>query len=220
MLYLDIHSHHVTQSKEVLKVQSLTLTNNIFLAMPKTKPISVGLHPWYASLAELETHLRYLKVVARQKNVMMIGECGLDKLKGEKIEDQIYILTKQILLAEQLNKPLILHCVKSFAELIELKDKLKVKVPMVIHGFKKNEKLGEQLVAKGFFLSFGESVLKEGSNAAKLVQKIDQFFLETDDSEQPIEKIYAHVANLKKCKVEDLKARIFGDWEKLIRNNV
>ncbi len=220
MQYLDIHTHHVTQRKEILSVQSLTLTNNIFLALPKTKPISVGLHPWFTSLPELETQLRYLSVVARQKNVRLIGECGLDKLRGEKIEDQIYILKQQILLAEQLEKPLILHCVKSFSEIIELKDELAVKVPMIIHGFNKNEKLGAQLLAKGFILSFGKSILNNDSSAAKLVQQTHRFFLETDDSETPIEKIYEHVANLKKCTVEELKARIFADWEKLIENNV
>ncbi len=217
MQYLDIHTHQAEQKKEVLSVQSLTLTDNLFLTTPKTKPISVGLHPWFSTLANLEHHLRYLSSVATQKNVKLIGECGLDKLRGEKIEDQIYILTQQIILAEQLGKPLILHCVKSFSELIQLKDKLRVKIPMIIHGFNKNEKLGEQLLAKDFFLSFGHSILNDESGAAKLVQKTDRFFLETDDSEVPIEKIYAHVANLKKCTVEDLKARIFTDWEKLIK---
>ena len=96
MQYLDIHTHHVAQRKEVLSVQSLTLTDNIFLAMPKTKPISVGLHPWFATIAALETRLKYLAVVTLQKNVKLIGECGLDKLRGEKLEDQVYILTQQI----------------------------------------------------------------------------------------------------------------------------
>lgn len=216
MQYLDIHTHHVKQKKDIISVQSLSLTNDVFLALPKTKPISVGLHPWFAKVEVLETQLRYLEVIAQQANVKLIGECGLDKLRGEKIEDQLHILTQQIILAEKLSKPLILHCVKSFSELITLKDRLKVKVPMIIHGFNKNEKLGEQLLAKGFFLSFGEGVLKEGSGAAKLAQKTDQFFLETDQSEMPIEEIYQRVANLKKSTVEQLKARIFADWEKLI----
>jgi len=220
MNYLDIHTHHAKQKKGVISVQSLTLTSDLFLAMPKTKPIAVGLHPWYAKLSELTINLRYLNVIARQANVKLIGECGLDKLRGEKIEDQIHILTQQIILAENLNKPIILHCVKSFSELIALKDKLKVKVPMIIHGFTKNEELGEQLLAKGFLLAFGAGVLKSDSGPAKLIQKTDHFFLETDNSDIPIEEIYAYVANLKKCSIEVLKARIFTDWEKLMNLNV
>jgi TatD DNase family protein len=220
MFYLDIHTHQSTQKKEIVSVQSLTLAENIFLAMPKIKPISVGLHPWFANMDNLESDLRYLRVIATQKNVKLIGECGLDKLRGEKIEDQIYMLTQQIILAEQLGKPLILHCVKAFSELLALKDKLKVKVPMIIHGFNKNEEMGQQLLSKGFILSFGANLLKPESGASKLVQKTDQFFLETDDSDVLIEEIYAHTAILKNCSVEELKARIFNDWEKIMKNNV
>ncbi len=220
MQYLDIHTHHAKQKKNVISIQSLSLTNDIFLAMPKSKPIAVGLHPWFAELTQLATYLKYLNVIARQENVKLIGECGLDKIRGEQLENQLLILKEQIQLAEELNKPLILHCVKSFAELIAIKEKMHVKVPMIIHGFNKNAELGIQLLEKGFLLSFGAELLKPESGAAKLVQKIDTFFLETDDSETPIEEIYAHAANLKKCSVEALKARIFADWQKLLSNNV
>lgn len=216
MDFLDIHTHKSAQTKGVISIQSLSLTSDIFLAMPKTKPISIGLHPWYATMDKLETQLKYLTVLAKQTNVKMIGECGLDKLKGESLENQILILEQQIIIAEMLNKPVILHCVKSFAELMEIKDRLKVKVPMIIHGFNKNEEMGQQLMAKGFLLSFGSAILNPESGAAKLIANTDHFFLETDDAEISIEEIYETAAKLKKCSVEALKARIFADWKKLI----
>jgi len=215
MDFLDIHTHKAVQQKGVESIQSLSLTSDIFLAMPKTKSISIGLHPWYATLDKLEIQLKYMSVLAKQSNVKLIGECGLDRLKGESLENQILIITNQITLAEQLNKPLILHCVKAFSELIELKERLKVKVPMIIHGFNKNEELGKQLIAKGFLLSFGAAILKENSGAAKLIQQSEFFFLETDDSEASIEEIYQAAANLKKCSVDEMKARIFANWNKL-----
>ncbi|MCZ4242840.1 TatD family hydrolase [Pedobacter punctiformis] len=215
MDFLDIHTHKSAQKKDVTSIQSLSLTSDIFLAMPKTKPISIGLHPWYATIDKLETQLKYLAVLAKQANVKMIGECGLDRLKGETIENQTIILEQQIKLAESLNKPLILHCVKSFSELAEIKDRLKVKVPMIIHGFNKNEELGRQLMAKGFILSFGKAMLTPNSGAAKLVESTDHFFLETDDAETAIEEIYETAAFLKNCTVEVLKARIFTDCKNL-----
>ncbi|WP_231425749.1 MULTISPECIES: TatD family hydrolase [Pedobacter] len=215
MDFLDIHTHQTAQQKGVASIQSLSLTSDIFLAMPKTKAISIGLHPWYATLDKLDLQMKYMSVLANQANVKLIGECGLDKLIGENIENQITILEKQIALAEKLGKPLILHCVKSFSELIGVKDRLKVKVPMIIHGFNKNEALGKQLLSKGFLLSFGISILKENSGAAKLIQHYDNFFLETDDSETSIEEIYQTAANLKKCSVDELKALIFANWKKL-----
>ncbi|NII85963.1 MULTISPECIES: TatD family hydrolase [unclassified Pedobacter] len=219
MDFLDIHTHKVATQPGVISIQSLSLTSDIFLAMPKTKPISVGLHPWFAKIDQLELQMKYLSVVANQTNVKQIGECGLDRLRGENLENQIIILKNQIELAEKINKPLILHCVKCFAELIAIKDQLKVKVPMVIHGFNKNEELGEQLLDKGFLLSFGLIALKENSGAAKLIQSTNNFFLETDDADISIEEIYRAAAILKKCTVDELKARIFTDWNKLNLKN-
>ncbi len=215
MDFLDIHTHKVATQSGVISIQSLSLTSDIFLAMPKTKPISVGLHPWFAKIDHLELQMKYLNVVANQTNVKQIGECGLDRLRGENLENQLVILEKQIELAEKINKPLILHCVKCFSELIATKERLKVKVPMVIHGFNKNEELGKQLLDKGFLLSFGIAALKENSGAAKLIQSTNNFFLETDDADISIEEIYKAVAILKKCTVDELKARIFADWNNL-----
>lgn len=215
MDFLDIHTHQTAQHLGTLSIQSLSLTKDIFLAMPKKKAISIGLHPWYATLDKLELQMKYLTVLAKQDNVKLIGECGLDKLKGEPLDHQLLILIQQIKLAEELQKPLIVHCVKAFDELIALKQRLKVKVPMVIHGFNKNEELGRQLLAKGFLLSFGATVLKESSNLAKLIENTDNFFLETDDSELSIGEIYSAVAEIKKCSVDELKAIIFANWKKL-----
>ncbi|WP_316825672.1 TatD family hydrolase [Pedobacter miscanthi] len=215
MDFLDIHTHKAATQPGIISVQSLTLTSDIFLAMPKTKPISVGLHPWFAKIDQLELQMKYLTVVSNQTNVKLIGECGLDRLRGENLENQLLILEKQIELAEKINKPLILHCVKCFAELIAIKDRLKVKVPMVIHGFNKNEALGQQLLDKGFLLSFGIAALKENSGAAKLIKSTERFFLETDDADVSIEEIYQTAAILKKCTVDELKARIFADWNNL-----
>lgn len=213
--FLDIHTHQTAVKPGVISIESLSLTNDIFLAMPKKKPISIGLHPWFASVEKLELQMKYLSVLARQDNVKLIGECGLDSLKGEKIDNQILILEQQIALAEALNKPLILHCVKSFSELIELKAKLKVSVPMIIHGFNKNEELGKQLLQKGFLLSFGAAVLKANSGAARLIKELDYFFLETDDSQVTIQEIYNAVAEIKNCTVDEVKALIFANWKKL-----
>ncbi|MGM9479111.1 TatD family hydrolase [Pedobacter sp. GSP4] len=215
MDFLDIHTHKAATQPGVISIQSLSLTSDIFLAMPKSKPISVGLHPWYATMERLDLQMKYLDVLARQTNVKLIGECGLDKIKGESVENQVHILAQQIMLAEKINKPLILHCVKCFSELMAVKDRLKVKVPMIIHGFNKNEALGKQLLAKGFLLSFGQAALKKDSGAAKLIQNTDRFFLETDDAAISIQEIYQAAAILKKCTVDELKARIFADWNKL-----
>lgn len=214
--FLDIHTHKATQLSDTISIQSLSLTTDVLQPMPKSKPISVGLHPWYAKLELLDLQMQQLSVSAKQNNVKMIGECGLDKVRGEPLANQILILKRQIVLAEALNKPIILHCVKAFDELIALKKELNVKVPLIIHGFNKNEELGEQLINNGFWLSFGSAVLNKNASVSKLIQTTDHFFLETDNSERSIEEIYQAVAEIKKCSINALKERIFADWKKLI----
>lgn len=215
MQYLDIHTHQPAPKHNVMSILSLSLTDDNLYPLTSSTLVSVGLHPWFARFEKLEIQLKNLKNKAQQQNVKMIGECGLDKLRGECLTNQIIILEKQVELAEELKKPLILHCVKAFSELIEVKKRLKVKVPMIIHGFSKNEELGKQLISKGFLLSFGTSVLKADSGVTKLIKDTDNFFLETDDSVTPLKEIYEATAILKKCSVDELKARIFADWNKL-----
>lgn len=215
MQFFDIHTHHGIKRENVLSIQSFSVAGSPAV-LPHESPVSVGLHPWFATLAGFDEDYERLLAAAGQPNVKLIGECGLDRLRGESLENQLLIFERQVALAESLKKPLILHCVKCFSELMMIKEKMKVTVPMIIHGFNKHEELGRQLLNKGFLLSMGTAILKAGSGAANLVRDTDNFFLETDDSEMPIEEIYKAAADLKKCYVEDLKARIFADWNKLI----
>lgn len=215
MLAFDIHTHHTIAQTVAVNIKSFHLMDLDESLLSQPTPLSVGLHPWYTSKENFEASFKKLEKLALQNQVKMIGECGLDKLKGEALAIQIYFLEKQIALAEAVKKPLILHCVKSFQELIQIKETLQVKVPMVIHGFNKNPILGLQLIEKGFYLSFGKSILNENSNAAQLLPQVENFFLETDDAEVSIDEIYQQAAILKKIEVEALKERIFADWKKI-----
>ncbi len=214
-MFLDIHTHQTKQEQEVVAIQSLSLSESTFLAMPKIKPISIGIHPWYGKLEELPKNMKYLSVLARQENVKLIGECGLDKLKGETMESQLQMLEAQVTLAEELQKPLILHCVKAFDELIALKKRLQPSVPMIIHGFNKKHEMAQQLINQGFCLSFGAAILKS-EEVVFALEKIDQpFFLETDESEVDIQDIYIKVAEIKKISLDELKDIIFANWKKM-----
>lgn len=214
-MFLDIHNHKTKKEEGVVAIQSLALMESTFLAVPKTKPISIGIHPWYGKLEELPKSMKYLNVLARQENVKLIGECGLDKLKGETMEIQLQMLEAQISLAEELQKPLILHCVKAFDELIALKKLLQPTVPMIIHGFNKKHEMAQQLINQGFYLSFGAAVLKS-EDVAFALEKIDTpFFLETDEAEIDIKEIYSKVAEIKKITVDELKDVIFANWKKV-----
>lgn len=215
MRFLDIHTHRSSQDLEVKSILSISLTAGMFTEWPAEQEVSAGLHPWYAMMDQFETDYRRLAEVLRNPDVKLMGECGLDKLRGEKLDNQIFILRKQLSLAAELHKPVILHCVKCFDELMALRKEMKLEVPLIIHGFNKSEELARQLLDKGFYLSFGAAILNKDAAAAAILEKTDNFFLETDDSGCDIREIYEAAANLKNCTLESLKALIFANWKKI-----
>lgn len=215
MQFLDIHTHQRTTDAGVRSILSLSLTGDVQVELPEGEEFSVGLHPWFATLDTLEKDYFKLAEAAKLAPVKMIGECGLDRMKGQSLENQLIILRKQLELADEIHKPVIIHCVRCFAELMVLQKEMKVRTPLIVHGFNKNEELGRQLLAKGFYLSFGKAVMNADSGAAALLKCTDVFFLETDDAACSIGEIYQAAANLKNCTVEALKALIFANWKKV-----
>ena len=167
------------------------------LADQSERFISVGLHPWYIE-ANREEHLRILGEVAGKKRVVMIGETGLDKLCKTDFELQQTVFLRQIELAEEVQKPLIIHCVKAWPELIAIRKKVLPSVPWIIHGFRGKPELARQLLDMDMYLSFGEKF-----NAESLrITPLERLCTETDESKSSIEEIYRKIAELKEISVE------------------
>lgn len=169
-------------------------------------PFSVGLHPKDIS-ENWSSDLDFVRVQSLRENCVAIGECGLDKLVKIDFELQKTILKEQILWANEINKPVIIHCVRSFSEVVEFK-KI-AKTALVIHGFNKNERVAEELISKGFYLSFGKALLHSVS-LQEIVKKtpLDKLFLETDDADYEVALLYNKVAIIKEIDLEILNAQI------------
>ncbi|MDZ7934269.1 MAG: TatD family hydrolase [Emticicia sp.] len=112
------------------------------------------------------------------------------RLKGSPLPLQEEIFIKQIRIAEEVKKPIIIHCVKCFNELISIKKIIRPKVPMIVHGFNNNLTIAQMLLERGFYISLGAAILQENSNAAQLLTQIplEKLFLETDDAKRLIFK--------------------------------
>lgn len=130
--------------------------------------------------------------IARHPQVIAIGETGLDRLISTSMETQIKVFKQQIQLAEQVQKPLIIHAVRTFNELIRLKQQIKPSVAWIIHGFRGKKQIAEQLVKHGFYLSFGEKYQEEALRHTPL----NRIFLETDESTQSIDTLYRKAAEI------------------------
>ena len=116
---------------------------------------SVGIHPWWTADAAWEDLKEGFYLWAQHPQVVRIGECGLDKLKGGTIEEQERAFLIQVESAERFEKPLTIHCVKAFDRLLALHKQLRPKQRWTIHGFRGKPELAQQLLTADFDLSFG-----------------------------------------------------------------
>ena len=82
--------------------------------------------------------LSALKIFSKTDSVLAIGECGLDKACDTNFKLQQQVFTTQVNWANEIKKPLIIHCVRAYGEVLSLLQKNNNKVPVIFHGFNKN----------------------------------------------------------------------------------
>lgn len=179
---------------------------------------SCGLHPWHIkenNAAELET----LKSAAADKRIIAVGECGLDRAIDIPLEKQMEVFLPQLQMAEDAGKPVILHCVRTFPELIQIRRKNRFQVPYIVHGYSSNLQTAEQLASNGIHISFGKYLFNATSRTPQALKGLPEevLFFESDDSNIPIEEVYKRAAEIRGESVEYLKtvthrnfSRIFG----------
>ncbi|MFE3868194.1 TatD family hydrolase [Flavobacterium sp. LS2P90] len=202
MEFFNLHTHKFTNQSNVLE-----LVNQYPWEFDATIPYySIGIHPWFIVEERLESDFEILESKLKEPICIAIGECGLDKRIEVPMELQVLVFEKQLLLAQQYQKPVVIHCVAAFQELIETIKKLKITVPILIHGFSKSEQLAKQLLENGFYISFGKYLLlnKELDAVFKSVPN-NRFFLETDTVEEGIEAVYELAAKYKGISVEEMQ---------------
>lgn len=187
MTYYDIHTH--TLPKEY-KENVVSIFNSYPLEYELYKDIenpnlyfSSGIHPWY--LTDLDKQIEVLEKVVNEKRVVAIGEAGLDKLCGTDWILQEYAFRKQIEISIENDKPLVIHCVKAWDELIALYKEYKPTNKWIIHGFRGKGQQAKQFIELGFKLSFGE--MFNPSTIESIT--FDSIFFESDDSSSSIVSI-------------------------------
>lgn len=221
-MFLDLHTHSLTSDPKIKKVFNLDITASILGEdlehfFGENESVSVGIHPWSVSEELFFEQLEILEYLAADSRVKAIGEIGLDKLKGPDLKLQEEVFLKQIRVAEAVKKPILVHCVKSFNELIAIKKVVRPKVPMIIHGFNRKVDLAKELTQKGFYLSFGRALLESDlvKEALKSIP-LEQIFFETDDNKVLIvSEVYETGADILKIDIEVLKDKIYQNYLEL-----
>lgn len=188
-MILDIHTHNAQTHAQTIE--------------------TVGIHPWHAAncdLAEVEKHA---------PSADAIGEIGLDYACDVPREVQTAVLRAQLTLAEQLEKPVVLHCVRAFEEVMKIVADYRLKA-VIFHGFIGSKEQAQRVLAQGYFLSFGERTFHSPKTIEALrITPLSQLFAESDESPTPIEEIYSKIADLRGVSTEDLDAAAKSNFAKI-----
>ncbi len=209
MEFFNFHTHQFTNQSNIVE-----LVNQYLQEFDASIPFySIGIHPWHIKESEIDLELKIMEEKLQTENCLAIGECGLDKRIEIPLEVQILVFEKQLALAEKYNKPVVIHCVAAFQEVTAIKKKLKISVPMIIHGFSKNKQLAEQLIKDGFYISFGKYLLRN-PDLKTVFQNIpnDRFFLETDTIEEDIKQVYDLASEYKNITIKELQDIISSNF--------
>ena len=211
---INLHTHKFSNLSDVIEV-----VNQYPWEFDASIPnYSIGIHPWYIDENRLESDLEIIKEKLQLSECLALGECGLDKRIEIPLDLQISVFKKQLEIVKQTKKPIILHCVAAFDELIAIKKELKISNPLIIHGFSKNEQVAKSLLNNGFYLSFGKYLLRNPD-----LEKVftfapeNQILLETDTIEESIYEVYKKAASIKGISVEEMKSIVFTNFSKVFK---
>ena len=215
--FIDIHTHKIKSCDNLIQIVNLDLNR----PCPERGYFSYGIHPWTLDDADFQAEkaLQTLEEKLKLPQVLALGEAGLDKMHNASFERQIELFERQIELSEALQKPMILHDVKSHNEIIALRKKHKAQQPWIVHGFNGTEQDIQQLTGQGMYLSVGEALLHPERKIYKSFKFIDLdfLFLETDMAEIGVEKVYEAAAKLLEIDLPTLRTRIFANFARIIR---
>ncbi len=214
--FINIHTHRKPQLPNEFVVRNAYLGCSADTLNNLPYAVSVGLHPWFLDSMTVNECSDRLMDLAVLDKVWAIGEIGLDKAIETPISKQIPYFEAQLDIARALQKPVIIHAVRTYQELLPYLKK--TRIPFIFHQFAGNKQQAAELLKYPCFLSFGKNLTEPKSAEAFQSTPHSNIFLETDtSSEFQIDKIYKLAADLKEMDVDELKSIVFHNFATLKR---
>lgn len=194
----------------------------------------IGIHPWYADSLETGWEMGLEAVVAT--NHCGIGEAGIDGNCRVPISSQEIVLSVQLSLATEYQRPIALHCVKAWGRLIDMLERLQKKTelpPLMIHSFGGSLETMHRLVKLGCWISFSARLIDRERHALHQVfcgTPPDRILLETDAPDQlpsslrnasvvrcnepaNIAELYRQAARFRHMDLDDFTQQIWNNGE-------
>jgi TatD DNase family protein len=215
--YIDIHVHGGLPASGIFILESLMAHEGKLPVDVSGIAYTYGIHPWFLNEENHKQLINSVENTVIQPEIIAIGEAGFDRLRGPSPELQSRAFEEQIIISEKISKPVVIHCVRAWDELLAVYKKIKPKMPWLIHGFRGNVELASQLLSKGFYLSFWfDFILRPESKELLKQLPADRIFLETDGADVDIKSIYNKVASDLDLSVDELKSIILKNFNRCL----
>ncbi len=213
--FIDIHSHSFEQEKGVFRIHNVFSTD--FSKIPADLPLSIGLHPWHLTAQSTQELPEVLDQALTLQNILAIGEAGLDRIIKSPLEEQLPVFRKQIEYSIDYRKPLIIHCVKAFSEILALRKEYKSATAWIVHGFNGSEELATECVEAGIYISLSQRLFRNPEKARKItgIVPLSWVFAETDDDTMSIREVYGLTSQFYGVSLSEVKRNIFENFSRI-----
>ncbi len=143
---------------------------------------AVGLHPLDIEDEKKENYIDIFRSLSNHEKVVAIGEIGLDyHYDSAPRETQIKVLEEQIILAKELDLPVIIHDRESHEDILNILKKHKPKG--VVHCFSGSVEMMREVVKLGMYIGLGGAVtFKNAKKPVEVAKEVpsERLLIETD----------------------------------------
>ncbi len=218
--FVNIHIHREENNPDEISLVNIFAQEFSKFQIKPEGFYSVGLHPWHLENVDVNKTIKIVERAAEDPRVAAIGETGIDRVISTDINFQTEIFIKHLEIAEKFQKPVVIHCVRCYSELISIKKNNNFQMPWIIHGFTANEIIAEQLLKYDCYLAFGKFLFNETSKVPGVFPKIpnEKFFFESDEENLPIEDIYKKGCELKHLTIHEMRRILIENFKRLFNN--
>jgi len=211
-MILDVHTH-------TLPSQLGTAIVSANLDSWKPQPdhwYALGIHPWniVENGEEQLRQLRTLLLSDTSEQIRMVGEMGLDKMRGPAMDVQRSVFIEQLKIALSIGKNPVIHDVHCMAEILAIRRELRYTQPWLIHGFRGGPEQARQYLRAGCHVSLGPRFRLD----TLLSLPFDELFLESDDQPEKLKRLYDDVSQQLNMPIHELEQQVNDNVLHLLNN--
>jgi TatD DNase family protein len=185
---------------------------------------SVGIHPWWLENIQ-ETELHQLKsdvaALVKHPHAVAVGETGLDRLYKNTWDKQVELFKWHWDLAEQFNRPMVIHKVRSGSDFLGFIKIKKPRTPWIFHDYNgTGAEISDLLrLHPDCYFSFGDSLLhRQGTSGAVDSIDLSRLFIETDEESQlQLPHYYEKLAQIKSTTLLAVEQQMALNFSKIFK---